>query len=363
MMMKRKAANIGLVIAGLCIGLSVPDYSSAAILNDFNGNGRSDLAVYQPATGHWFIRTRTGTILEWKRQWGYSSAVPVPADYDGDGITDLAVYDRNGGYWYIQSRDGRVLAWARQWGWSTGVPVPGDYDGDGKADIGIYDLETGDWFVYSIAKQQVLLWRSNWGFKGDFRWWEKPPASTVIPVPFDYDSDDIIDRAVYYRGWTMNDSGWYVKGSAGRNWFGVKNDAGEGWGSSSSIAAPGFYRSHVTSAANPFAPGVSVYKIPDGTFNTPYMHAFTLGTYRRTLPVPAHDFDGNGWHDHAVYDYLSGVWTISYNDEDGNGAPPYGAVYQQPPREYIQHGFNGAIPANIYSTIYNACGYTLAPLW
>jgi hypothetical protein len=35
--------------------------------------------------------------------------VPVPADYDGDGRTDLAVYRASTGFWFIRS--GATFAW------------------------------------------------------------------------------------------------------------------------------------------------------------------------------------------------------------------------------------------------------------
>jgi len=33
--------------------------------------------------------------------FGNSDCTPVPGDYDGDGKTDVAVYENATGYWYI----------------------------------------------------------------------------------------------------------------------------------------------------------------------------------------------------------------------------------------------------------------------
>jgi hypothetical protein len=50
--------------------------------------GRTDLAVYWPAGGNWYVRRSSGgTTIQ---NWGWADAIPVPADYDGDGKTDLA---------------------------------------------------------------------------------------------------------------------------------------------------------------------------------------------------------------------------------------------------------------------------------
>jgi hypothetical protein len=54
--------------------------------------------------------------------WGNSPALPVPGDYDGDGQTDLAVFRPSTGYWWVlQSSTGAVQA--TLWGNSTDVPV------------------------------------------------------------------------------------------------------------------------------------------------------------------------------------------------------------------------------------------------
>lgn len=322
---------------------------ASAVLDDFDGDGKSDLAVYQPSTGNWFIRTLSGKTLAWHKQFGYYNAKPVPADYDGDGKTDLAVYDPGKDLWYIKTLDNKVLAWGVKSGISGAIPVPGDYDGDGKADLGVYVLSTGNWYVKTL-QGQVIFNGKKWGFKGPVRSWENPPTSTVLPMPYDYDKDGKTDLAIYYRGLAMSDSGWYIRGSTGKNYFPCV------WGSSGSIPAPGTYRS----ANNPYPAGVTTYRVISGTFNTPYMFEFGLGTYKSTLPVSAHDFDGNGWDDHATYNYITGSWKILLNDGDGN-ANQSGSYYVSPPMMGLQWGFNGAVPADIYTTIYWLCKYSLKP--
>jgi hypothetical protein len=67
---------------------------------DYDGDGKTDIAVYQPATGVWFIiNSSTGGVRT--QQWGLQDDLPVPADYDGDGKTDLAVYRPSTGVWFI----------------------------------------------------------------------------------------------------------------------------------------------------------------------------------------------------------------------------------------------------------------------
>ena len=48
-----------------------------AVPTDFNGDGISEIAVYRPSTGHWFIRNT------FAKQFGEPGDVPVPGDYNG----------------------------------------------------------------------------------------------------------------------------------------------------------------------------------------------------------------------------------------------------------------------------------------
>jgi hypothetical protein len=62
-------------------------------------------------------------------QWGWSATIPVPGDYDNDGITDIAVYHPATGNWYIrQSSTGTLMTGnAIQWGWSAATPPRAPY--------------------------------------------------------------------------------------------------------------------------------------------------------------------------------------------------------------------------------------------
>ena len=92
-----------------------------------------------------------------QKSWGWSTALPVPADYDGDGTTDLAVYHPATGDWYVLKSRTQTLLQVR-WGWANAVPVPGDYEGDGKADIAVYHRASGNWHIrYSSGIQWQVL--------------------------------------------------------------------------------------------------------------------------------------------------------------------------------------------------------------
>jgi subtilisin-like proprotein convertase family protein len=136
---------------------------------DYDGDGRSDTAVYRPVTGEWFIfqsATNSGTVVPWGAPASSGAGdIAVPADYDGDGQTDVAVYRQATGTWYIrQSFTGGTVVVAFGAPASLGLadtPVPGDYDGDGQADIAIYRAGTGEWLIRNSGGGGITV--RTWG--------------------------------------------------------------------------------------------------------------------------------------------------------------------------------------------------------
>lgn len=137
---------------------------------DFDGDGRTDTAIFRPSTGTWFIKlTSTGAIDE--VQFGQLGDIPVDGNFDGDGKSDVAVYRPSTGSWLIlRSVDGQLQT--IQFGGATDVPVPGDYDGDGKTDAGVWIPAQG---VYKVK-------RSSDGGASSFRLDAASPNDTPIQI-------------------------------------------------------------------------------------------------------------------------------------------------------------------------------------
>jgi hypothetical protein len=106
------------------------------------------------------------------------------------------------------------------------------------------------------------------------------------------------------------------------------------------LPVPGNYQVKMADAPR----GVCVYKISTMEWAIPYRSAFYMGVHGETLPVPAGDYDGNGFDDNAVYNYVTGLWTIVLNT---GGANVLDRIVL-----HLQLGGPDAVPANIYSTIY-----------
>ncbi len=259
---------------------------------DFDGDGDSDVSVFRPVSGTWYLQGRA------QQNYGASGDVAVPADYDGDGRSDVAVFRPSNGVWYLKGSAGSDRAVA--FGASGDVPVPGDYDGDAKADIAVFRPANGVWFLQGSAGTDTAV---AFGAGGD------------IPVPADYDGDGKTDIAVFRGGV------WYVHRSGG-------TDTAVAFGTSGDVPVPGDYDGNGTAEVAVFRPSAGVWFVQGGA-------ATAWGT-SGDIPVPG-DYDGDGDLEIAVFRPSNGVWFVQ-----GGATTAWGT--------------NGDVPLPLPAAVYRSMG-------
>lgn len=104
------------------------------VSGDFDGDLRSDIGIFRPSDGSWHYLRSTSTVGNAPGAvsgfaWGLSGDIPQPADYDGDRRTDFAVFRPSTGVWYINnSNNGAYDTFsAPTWGTSTDQPATSPY--------------------------------------------------------------------------------------------------------------------------------------------------------------------------------------------------------------------------------------------
>ncbi len=251
---------------------------------DFDGDGKTDLSVFRPSEGNWYLnRSTDGFIVA---NWGLSSDLLVPGDYDGDGKADLAIFRPSTGQWFIlRTSDGGYSA--PVFGTSGDIPVQGDFDGDGKTDLAVFRPSNNVWYIANSGGGTSIL---EFGASGD------------IPVRADYDGDGKTDIAIYRNG------AWWIARSTGG--VSVTN-----FGNSTDKPVPADFDGDNKEDIAVYRPSEGKWYILRSSNGAVDFINFGIST---DTPVPG-DYDGDGKDDQAIY--RNGVWWLN---QSSNGVTSVG---------------------------------------
>lgn len=251
-------------------------------VGDFDGDGRTDISLFQASSATWFIQTISG--IGGNMTFGAANAIPLSADFTGDGRSDIASYNPANGTWHIfdvwSGQSGSLV-----FGNSAMIPVPADYTGDGKADLAVYQPNAGMWHIYNLWTGQTISFPMG--------------GATMIPVPGDYNNDGAADFALYEPAtgkWLINCFHRYRQ---------VWENFAFTLGGSEWMPVPGDYDGDGRS-------DIMLYKRATGqwrlaTWKGQYVEGQLGGS--SLIPVPG-DYDGDGRTDIALYDTNTGMWSI-----------------------------------------------------
>ncbi len=276
---------------------------------DFDGDGKTDLSVFRPSTGTWYLQRSTAGFAAFN--WGISTDVLIPGDFDGDGKADMAVFraDANpaNNDFYVLKSNGFVFQ-GTSWGVPSDIPIAGDYDGDGKADIAVFRPSSGTWFILNSGNGSNTV--APFGVAGD------------KPMAFDLENDGKTNLAVF----RPSNNTWYIARNSG---VPAQNFDSYPFGAAGDLLVPADYDGDNKDDVAVFRPSNGTWYIRRSSDGGTTITAFgTSGD----IPVPG-DYDGDGKDDVAIY--RNGTWWLNRSTA-GVGAFAFGlATDSAIPKAYI----------------------------
>lgn len=275
---------------------------------DFDGDGRTDVSIYRPNVGEWWVlRSSNGT--NFATQFGNSSDRTVPGDFTGDGVTDIAFWRPSSGEWYVlRSEDFSFFAFP--FGASGDIPVPGDYDGDTWTDAAVYRPSSNTWF---ISKSSGGVDIRGFGAAGD------------KPVPADYDGDGKVDIAIYRPS-----------GAVSGEWWGIysRNSSSfvRQFGAATDKPVHGDYTGDGRADIAIWRPSTGFWFVMRSENDSFYSVPFGANG---DAPVPG-DYDGDGKFDTAVFRPSNSTWFAQRSNGGGPLIQSFGQAGDIPtPSSYV----------------------------
>ena len=310
-------------------------YVGDGLKNDFDGDGKADVAVYgkDPATGKLRFKVLTsstnfnpGSALTFDNfgyGFGSSKSIPVPADYFGDGKSAYALWSPNnlGGMTFTAISSANYKSITVNFGGTNDVPVIADVDGDGKADFGVYGFQAGMGYRFDFllssknfnANNQFVFNNNGFGYGN----------AKSIPVVADFDGSGKAGFGLFNPS-ASGSSFTYIASNGSSSFtktIGSPNDIPsaveyDGDGKSDLAlygpdpAKPGHYRYLVLTSGSGYAPAQAA------TFDN---YGYGYGNLTSTPAIA--DYEGNGKADFGLFtpDNKGGMQYVFQTSQTGKG--------------------------------------------
>jgi len=164
---------------------------------NFNADKYTDFALYNKDTGEVKIALGTGTgfgaLITWINSFG-NDYVAMAGDFNGDGLSDLCLFKKSSGEFKVAFSNSQAFVDGGSWlsGFATNKDaIISDFNNDGLTDVGYWDNSGGRWF-YAISTGVSFVDKGTW-LEG-FGTTNDESATTG-----DFDGNGVTDAACFDR--------------------------------------------------------------------------------------------------------------------------------------------------------------------
>lgn len=167
----------------------------APVGGDFNGDGLTDVGIYNSATGEFKVALSTGTGFAVQGAWlmfagASASGQPFTGNFNADKYTDLAFYNKDTGEVKVALGNGSGFGAVSTWlnSADTGyAAMSGDFNGDGLSDTGLFKKIAGEFKIYFSNSKAFV----------DGGVWISGYATGRDPLLSDFNNDGLTDAGYW----------------------------------------------------------------------------------------------------------------------------------------------------------------------
>ncbi|MBI5873337.1 MAG: hypothetical protein HZB36_04250 [Candidatus Omnitrophica bacterium] len=191
------SSGSGFTVQGAWFTFGGASASWQIFTGNFNADKYTDLAFYNKDTGEIRVALGTGSgfsaIATWlnNAETGY---IAMSGDFNGDGLSDLSLFKKTAGEFKIYFSNSKAFVDGGVWisGFATARdPLLSDFNHDGLTDIGYWDTSSFSW-NYAISTGSVFINKGVWlqGFGA---------GTDESATTGDFNGDGVTDRALFDR--------------------------------------------------------------------------------------------------------------------------------------------------------------------
>ena len=165
------AGQFFLLVGGQTITVTFGQAGDLPVAGDWDGDGEDSVGVFRPSKGQFFLTNTNAlqTTIDFNFQFGANGDLPIAGDWDADGLDEVGVFTPAAGLFSLtNSNESPNIDITVAFGVKGDRPVAGDWDGDGVDSVGVFSPSVAQFFLTNTnAEATTIDFNFQFGAAGD----------------------------------------------------------------------------------------------------------------------------------------------------------------------------------------------------